>query len=277
MGAWGTAIASNDTFGDVRDDFFDLYNDGHAVAAISEYLIAKKQEIVNDPEEANNFWFALAKAEWECKMLSPELFNRVEATIESGADLEVWRELDATPQDLKKRETVLANFLEVLRTERLKAKTRKKKIFRPAPFRKGDCLTFQLANGNYGGAVVLEAFNQRELGYNLLAVTTINQNVRPIRLDFENADVLVEKYENLTEVAAIFHFIPVRFKQEKHFLEIVDTVQIDAYFEEDFSRFYGSGGVANAIINPMNRHLEDKNTKFIPTLRIKIFELITAK
>jgi hypothetical protein len=31
MGAWGTAISSNDTYADIDEEFFDLYNDGQTV------------------------------------------------------------------------------------------------------------------------------------------------------------------------------------------------------------------------------------------------------
>ena len=31
MGTWGTGISSNDTFADIYDEFFDLYNDGLSV------------------------------------------------------------------------------------------------------------------------------------------------------------------------------------------------------------------------------------------------------
>lgn len=39
MDAWGTGISSNDTYADVYDHFFELYNDGLAVAEISTRLI----------------------------------------------------------------------------------------------------------------------------------------------------------------------------------------------------------------------------------------------
>ena len=128
MGAWGTAISSNDTYADIYSEFFDLYNDGIDVAEISKKLIADNQETINDTDDCNNFWFALAKAQWECKQLDKDIFDRVKKVIETGADLEVWRQLDADEKDIKKRKGVLDKFLADLQTERPKAKSRKKKI-----------------------------------------------------------------------------------------------------------------------------------------------------
>ena len=67
---------------------------------ISQKLIDENQEIINDPDDCNSFWFALAKAQWDCKELDKELFKRVERIIDSGADLEVWKRLEATEKDI---------------------------------------------------------------------------------------------------------------------------------------------------------------------------------
>jgi hypothetical protein len=56
-------------------------------------------------------------------------------------------------------------------------------------------LVFKLKNGNYGGAFVLEAENNTELGMNMLAVTTIDQPERPTINDFEIACILTERQE----------------------------------------------------------------------------------
>jgi hypothetical protein len=51
MGAWGTAISSNDTYADIFDEFFELYNDGLEVVEISKRLIQNNQETINDPDD----------------------------------------------------------------------------------------------------------------------------------------------------------------------------------------------------------------------------------
>ena len=84
MGAWGTAISSNDTYADIYGEFFDLYNDGQSVEDISKKLITDNQETINEPDDSNNFWFALAKAQWECKQLDNDILERVKQIIETG-------------------------------------------------------------------------------------------------------------------------------------------------------------------------------------------------
>lgn len=231
MGAWGTAISSNDTYADIYDEFFELYNDGISVEDISKKLIADNQETINEPDDSNNFWFALAKAQWECKQLDTELLERVKKIIETGSDLEVWRRLDADEKDIKKRKVVLDKFLADLQTEKPKAKSRKRKVIKQPPFEKGDCLTFKLVNGNYGGAVVLEAIKDTEYGHTLIATTRINQSTKPTKKDFENAEVLVANFENWDDNFNIKWYLPVRHKDTAHLIEKVDRIEVQINYD----------------------------------------------
>jgi hypothetical protein len=267
MGAWGTAISSNDTYVDIYSEFFDLYNDGLEVAEISRKLIADNQETINDPYDCNNFWFALAKAQWECKKLDKELFDRVKKNIETGTDLEVWRQLDADEKDIKKRKVVLDKFLVDLQTERPKAKSRKKKIIRQPVFEKGDCLTFKLRNGNFGGAVVLEAIKDSEYGHNLIATTRINQPSKPTKKDFENAEILIMNYANWENKPAVQWYLPIRHKQTAHLIERVDTidVQIDYDIKNSMNGFIADFDIW--IIQIADQQFKSEETK--PRLTIK--------
>ena len=107
----------------------------------------------------------------------------------------MWEELNGTSSDLKKRKKILEEFLNKISKPNEKIKKRKKAIIRQPVFKKGDCLVFKLKNGNYGGAFVLEAEWDTELGMNMLAVTTIDQSAKPTIHDFETAFILTERQE----------------------------------------------------------------------------------
>ena len=235
MGAWGTGISSNDTFADVYDEFFDLYNEGLSVEEITERLIASNQETINEPDNSNDFWFALAKAQWECKKLDSKLLDRIREIIKTGEDLKVWRRLNAEEKSIRTRKIVLDKFLADLQTERPKPKSRKKKTIREPVFEKGDCLTFKLGNGNYGGAVVLEAIKGTEYGYNLIATTRINQPSKPTKKDFENADVIIMTYDDWNNKACIQWYLPVRHTQSAHLIETVGTIEVQIYYNPNKS------------------------------------------
>lgn len=228
MGTWGTAIKSNDISSDIYFDFFELYNEGKESEEISKKLIDENKELINNPNDCNNFWFTLALSNWETKKLDTDLFERVKGIIESGQDLEVWNGLDAKESEIKKRKEALDKFLVKISTEKTKPKARKKKSIKEPIFKKGTCLTFKLENGNYGGAVVIEEDKKTSYGYNLIVSTRINQPNRPNKNDFEKAEILIACFGNWNNESKVTWYLPNKFKKEySDLFEIVDVIQVD--------------------------------------------------
>lgn len=275
MGAWGTAISSNDTFADIYDDFFELYNDGLEVSEISKKLITSNQEIINDTDDCNNFWFALAKAQWECKQLDIELYNRIKNISDTGADIEVWRQLDANEKDLKKRKLVLAKFLADISTERPKAKSRKKKVIRQPLFEKGACLTFQFENNNYGGALVIEAIRDTELGLNLIATTRINQKTKPTIEDFQNTEVLVKSFASWKEEPDITWCYTSSFKRDDIKIEVIGKIDVEVNYDtQNHSVKYYFGGEDGQLVKIPTLQFEFEKTNNKPSKRVTVKEII---
>jgi hypothetical protein len=273
MGAWGTAISSNDTFADIYSEFFDLYNNGLDITEISKKLIADNYQTINDKIDCNNFWFALAKAQWECKKLDKDIFDRVKKIIETGADLEVWRQLDADEKEIKKRKIILEKFLNELQTERPKAKSRKKKIIQEPVFGKGDCLTFKLESGNYGGAIVLEAIKNSEYGYNLIAATRINQPTKPTKKEFENAEVLFINYANWENKIVMQWYNPIRNKKTADLIEKLDTIDIQIDYNIENSYYGFINDIDTWIIQVADQQFKSEETKPRPISKKTIKEL----
>ncbi len=277
MGAWGIGISSNDTYADIYDEFFELYNEGLDVQSITTKLLEANQEIINEPDDCNHFWFALAKAQWECKQLDKEVFDKVKSIIESGNDIEVWRGLDASESDLKKRKIVLSKFLEELQKERLKPKRRRKKVITQPPFEKGDCLIFMLSNQNYGGAVVLEAIKNSEYGHSLIAVTRINQTTKPTKKDFENSEVLVVNFDNWEDKLSIEWYLPIRHKKIKHLIEKVDTIEVQIDYDQDTSINSYVADFDVWFIDFADKQFKNELTNQQPSLKQTIRELTKKK
>ncbi len=260
MGTWGTGISSNDTYADAYDEFFELYDEGLSVKETTERLIASNQEIINEPDNSNDFWFALAKAQWECRELDPNIFDKVRTIVETGADLEVWRRQDADEKSIAKRKVVLDKFLAQLQIERPKAKSRKKKVIRQPVFEKGDCLAFKLANGNYGGAVVLEAIKDTEYGYNLTATTRINQPHKPTAKDFESAEVLIMTYDDWNEKPCVQWYLPVRHKKSAHLIETICNIKVDIYYNPNKSLNVYMADFDISVIEAANKQFDIEET-----------------
>lgn len=258
MGTWGPAIKDNDISSDVYEEFYELYNVGEAPKFIAEKLIEENNELVNDPDSSNNFWFALAIALWETSALTEDIYSIVKEKIESEKDLQVWRELGADEKDLKNRKIVLEKFLKKISSQRAKPKARKKKTEKEPVFDKGTCLSFKLKNGNFGGAVVLEAERQTGQGYNLIVTTRINKPNEPALLDFLEAEVLVVDYANWNNRAAIGWYLADSFtRYYSDNFKVVGSIKVEKNYSPDnheLGALYA--GSWDNIIDPLDQQLK---------------------
>lgn len=126
MGVWGVNVEHSDSFADVYDGFFDIYNNGASPEHASSEVKESFSEYFEDYEDSNNSWFALAYAQWETKSLEPSVYEKVRSIIASGGDLKLWEELGASKDDIKNRKIALESFLEEISSERKTKKRRKK-------------------------------------------------------------------------------------------------------------------------------------------------------
>jgi hypothetical protein len=254
MGAWGTGISSNDTYADIYDQFIELYNEGLPVSEITKRLIAENQETINLPEDATNFWFALANGQWECKALDKDIFTTVERIIKTGEDLAIWKELDASQADLKLREKVLNKFLTKLQTEKDKPKKRTKKKYYNSIFKKGDCLTYIMENGNYGGAFVLTDEQETEVGTNYIAITTLDKKEKPTLDDFKKAEIYIKRVNEISfkgsemrqewvDQPQIGGFSALLFKNHKVDIEVIGQLPIYKDYKIRTDRQVGFGWI----------------------------------
>lgn len=273
MGTWGTAISSNDTYKDVYSEFMDLYNDGLEVQEITEIIVKRNSEIIDDPEDGHNFWFAIAMAQWQCKALDNNVFNKVKQIVENGEHLKSWHDLGASRKDIDKVKDVLKAFIVKISTENPKAKRRKKKILRDSIFQKGDCLVFKLQSGNYGGALILASEKQTEYGMNLIATTTIDKNGLPTVEDFKKSFVLIQKIQmspkQWRDFESISWYYSQFFKKSTINLTLIGNLKVDKeyLFENDYRSFSHWDNIKKTIeLNPENIKERGKPNK---SLRLK--------
>jgi hypothetical protein len=232
MGTWGTGIKDNDAFADVYSEFFDRYNKGDEPDKISKKLIEENWEILEIEEERNSLWFALGLALWETQSLNTEILAKIEAIISTGEELNLWHTLGASEPDIKKRKAALEKFFQQLKSDRPKAKSRKKPKQKSPIFATGDCLTFKMNNGNYGGAIVLATDDNPETAYNLVATTRINQVNKPAIKDFEQSEILVCNFANWQDsVQVTWHLPDLYFKDYAAVYEVVGNILVEVKYD----------------------------------------------
>jgi hypothetical protein len=110
MGTWGTGIKDNDTALDVYADYHSLLGTME-LAGVMEKLMKFHRGKIESHEERNNFWLAIALAQWETNTLQSDVLQKVKTIIDTGVDIRLWEELKASKADIESRKRELANFL----------------------------------------------------------------------------------------------------------------------------------------------------------------------
>ena len=152
---------------------------------------------------------------------------------------------------------------------------RKKKIFRDSIFRKGDCLTYKMKNGNYGAACVLEEEKQTELGLNLIAICNYENTQKPTLDYFKQAEVLITKEQGnwsteFVDVESVAWYYAEFFKKLDTEIEIIGQIDVKIKYsqEEDFRRFSPNwNGIAEQLTWKKEREAE--HGKAEKTLKLK--------
>jgi hypothetical protein len=126
MGCWGMGMAQSDEFCEIYDKFMEKYNNGTPVAEITAAILAEYHEEFDDEDGImHDVYFALAKAEWMCCEQSEPVLRRVREIVESGANIEFYRELGAAENDLKLRQKNIDKFVNMILTPREKPRKRR--------------------------------------------------------------------------------------------------------------------------------------------------------
>jgi hypothetical protein len=193
--------------------------------------------------------------------------------------LKTWLELGATEEDIKKRKITLEKFLEKIKTDKVKAKPRKRTKAKTPIFATGDCLVFKMSNGNYGGAIVLASDHNPETAYNLIATTRINQNEKPTIQDFENAEVLICNFGQWQNKPDVTWCMPDLFhKDYSEIYELVDNLSVEIKY--DIENYGGKDDLFKPSFtsgwnmkNAMQSQLESELTKPKPSVNLTVKRL----
>ncbi|MFN8358674.1 MAG: hypothetical protein U0264_02050 [Candidatus Kapaibacterium sp.] len=124
MGTWNNTIEGNDTFQDIYQNFFSLYNQGKSPKDISKQIQDDFGAMFNDHDDRNNCLFALALAQWDTKTLDERIYELVKEIIDNDKDLEVWKILGADEMMIKQRKSILNKFLTKISVPRENPKRR---------------------------------------------------------------------------------------------------------------------------------------------------------
>ena len=100
--------------------------------------------------------------------------------------------------------------------------------YKPPSFKKGECLTIQLADGNYAAALVLaddEQHCSQDFDCCLLAVLNYKENHMPTLEDFREANVLVFTHSSWKGQRVIRWMAPLVNRAMKKHMVVVGAIE----------------------------------------------------
>ena len=167
MGAWGTALYSNDTASDIRGDYVDLLRRGNSNEEALKKLMEKNRYCIGDEEEEPLFWYALADTLWNYGRLTPEVKEKALYFLDHPeAELARWED------DGGKYVEAWMRTLEKLRTKLLSPQPPEKKVSKyrlyKCTWQAGDVYAYRLESeyskekGLYGKYIIFQKVGETD-------------------------------------------------------------------------------------------------------------------
>lgn len=143
MGAWGTALYSDDTASDVRD----LCNEVYGLVGMDEAknIIWNEYRDVIESDLVDNdyavFWYALADWQWNHGILDDEVKRKALSLLENHTGIDEWIEA-GNPKDVEKRMLVLDRLYEKISAPQPPRKLPKPRLLKPK-HKPGEMIVFR--------------------------------------------------------------------------------------------------------------------------------------
>jgi len=129
MGSSSAQVEASDVFQDVYNHFYDQYNEGKNPSDASNSVLKEFSEYLEDDDDQYDAYFALALAQWETQAQDSSVVLLVQQSVESGADLENWKDRGASEKTLQERAAALDELLaRILTPSKTKKRRQKKKL-----------------------------------------------------------------------------------------------------------------------------------------------------
>lgn len=240
MGAWGIALSSSDTYSDVYSSFYNLFNEGKPIDKIMEKINQDFSDIINDEDEKNDFYYAIAKAQWECGYLEDAYRIAIENIVNQNLEISRWERMGGSKNAGIKRQEKVKRLLQIISSANERIKKPKPKKLRNSFCKKGDCVVIIDSENNFSAAVALSDEENTEWGLNLMLVLKYYDSIKPNKSFFETADCLLEKNWKDRYEPLLIYCNAKDAKKLGDKIELIGNIRITIDYEPEFGKYYGS-------------------------------------
>ena len=194
MGAWGVGLYQDDVTCDIKEEYLDRLRLGFTNMEATIDVINSNMDYIADEEDGPLFWFALAETQWKYGRLLPEVKEEALKCIDSGTDLERWKD---NKKMYEKRKLVLESLALKLNSPQPPEKKVSKLVIKKANWEVGDVLLYKICDRNSEGKRIFKESKWHNK-YILLRVLEI--------ADF-NKGSLHREYSDEMDIVGIYNWV----------------------------------------------------------------------
>ncbi len=194
MGAWGTGLYQDDVTCDIKEEYLNRLRIGYTNIEATQEVIDHNMDSIEDVEDGPLFWFALADVQWKYGRLLPEVKEEALKYIQSGNDLERWKE---NKKQYEKRKQVLKELEVRLNSPQPPEKKLTKLTIHKATWEVGDVLLYQIHNGGLRNNEIV----RNSKWYNKYVL------LRVVGITKTNIGSLPRKYSHEQNVVKIYNWV----------------------------------------------------------------------
>ena len=227
LGAWGTAIFSEDSASDVRDEWREAILDGLSPEDATQRLLETFDDYLEEADTERLFWMALAAAQMETGRLLPDVCDRALAIIDGGGDVDRWREY-GDESLARQRARVLERLAAKLRGPQPKPKRLRRPVALSVPLEVGDVVRVQAQREGENEALVVVVGHREGL-----APGELYPIVAPLAWEGRR----VPKRDRIARLP----FLPDPVAPDKPLLILVDTFSKNDVFGPDLGEVVAQG------------------------------------
>ena len=255
MGTWGTGVLEDDLVADIVDFVSDLLKQKVSLGEALTQAIDEFSELDEDEDDGHLLWLAIAHLQWTFGSVEASVLRRVRHDIELENGLEGWRD---DPGALAERKTALTQFLAKIERPNPKPSTLPETRIRQAPFRKGDCLSVLLPDGNHTACLVLKADNDDpENGRNLVVGLDYYEPEPPTEPIFSGRKWLYKNWGAWNNELDICWYLPIRFAEVKDRITVVGSIRIKWTDPKKCDKYAAWESLGSSIVHSRTNHQDD--------------------
>lgn len=243
MGAWSASLYGDDEALDIQEQYRELAAFGHNPPDILSYLLKENPSYSDQDDPANTvFWLVMADFLVKKKCLDNSTRQCAIGIIDSGKDLEEWKNRSALEGTIKQRQKVLEKLRSKILASEYKEPKPSKIFIEKTDLQKGDLCTYKDQSGYYAVLKVVGFFSKFSSHSPVFQILEWHQDYPPSAETAQTLPLREEMFKThptfSSSSCTIESYVKKRYELLVKTKSIPTDMSFDKYFECQQYKYY---------------------------------------